>query len=93
MSFSFDFKCVNAATAREVLKTQYCPGPVLAFIEKALEGIAGPVHVRAQGHLYSGDYNMSNCALHVEPIMFTDVATKEAATNARSTVYVSPRAG
>ena len=93
MSFSFDFKCVNATTAREVLKTQNAPEPVVAFVEKALEGIAGPVHVREQGHLYNGDYNMSNCALHVEPITFTDVATKGAATNARSTVYVSPRAG
>ena len=93
MSFSFEFACVNAVTAREVLKAQYCPEPVRAFIDKALEGIASPVHVIASGHLYDNDYNLSNCAITVKPIVYTDVATIDAARKTQGTTYVSPRAG
>lgn len=93
MSFSFDFTCVNAVTAREVLKAQYCPDSIKALINQALDGIVGPVIVRAAGHLCigPGDYNSSNVSITVQPIVYTEVVAPDARKNFQA-LYVAPSA-
>jgi hypothetical protein len=93
MSFSFDFNAINSITALAVLEKQHAPEIVKGFARAALSGITGPVSVRANGHLYNNDYNVSSCTISVAPIVYTDVVENPEKAHGVPTNYISPRAG
>ena len=72
MSFGFEFCTATADEARILLDKQHAPYCVKQFIRDALRATAGPVYVKAFGHLHDGsDYAVSGAQIEVKPIIFT----------------------
>lgn len=72
MSFSFEFYAHGKSHAMVALQAQQAPEIVKVFIISAISGLSehSLLHIKAQGHLMNGDYNVSNCDIRVTPIKF-----------------------
>lgn len=69
MSFSLDFTATQA-DAGTILEQEYAPECVKVFIKAALTAFAPEalVFVKAYGHLYNKDYNISNATIAVQEV-------------------------
>lgn len=70
MSFSFEFSATRK-DAVTLLDKQTAPECVKSFVAQALTGFedVALVHVKAQGHLFNGDYQRSTAAIDVYEIL------------------------
>lgn len=68
MSFSFEF-VASVPDAKKIIEQEHAPHEVKLFIHQALRGckIEGWVHIKANGHLYDGDYQTSTAVISVTP--------------------------
>ena len=69
MSFSFEF-VASVPDAKKIIEQEHAPHEVKLFILQALRGCKteGWVFVKANGHLYDGDYQTSNATISVTPM-------------------------
>lgn len=72
MSFSFNFTAQNRADAVQLLLEAHAPPEVKEFVKTALLAVDDEQAVRVigSGHLFSGDYKVSNCSISVDPITY-----------------------
>lgn len=78
MSFSFDFHAPTDAVSA-LLDThggaKHAPQCVKDFIRQAVSGLPHDiVHVKADGHLFNKDYQVSSCKIEVTPVTVLDKA-------------------
>jgi len=68
MSFSFEF-VATVPDAKKIIEQEHAPHEVKLFIHQALRGcpIEGWVQIKANGHLYDGDYQTSTATISVTP--------------------------
>lgn len=71
MSFSLEFQAASADDAAKILgeETQL-PDSIRAFIVQALQALpdGSGVSIKADGHLFNNDYQVSNATLMVRPV-------------------------
>ena len=69
MSFSFEFTA-TPVDAKKILEQEHAPHEVKLFIRQAMRGCKsdGLVYVKANGHLYDGDYQTSSANITVYPV-------------------------
>jgi hypothetical protein len=79
MSFHVDFIASSPEAVESILPEEHLPDCVRDFIIQALKGCAGsPVSVKAVGHLYNGDYQVSSASIEVRKVnMRTPKVEKE----------------
>lgn len=78
MSFSLEFYAKDPTEAHTLIDQQYAPESVRDFLHCAVSGCPDgePLYVKAFGHLYNGDYNVSSATIQVTPITFTKPVEK-----------------
>jgi Protein of unknown function (DUF1353) len=67
MSFSFEFYAASADDAAKIMAEETVPESVRQFVLAGVKAAKGPVFVKAMGHLYNGDYQVSTAQLEVRP--------------------------
>ena len=71
MSFSIEFVARDAEDADAIMaQEQYVPQTVKDFVRQALKAAKGPVLVKAHGHLFNNDYDVSSATIEVRPLGF-----------------------
>ncbi len=70
MSFSFEFYAANAEDAAKILAREIAPETVKQFLLEGVKAATGPVYVKAMGHLYQADYQISTAQLEVRPFSY-----------------------
>ena len=69
MSFHFDFNAATIEEANAILEEEVMPDGVKAFVKQGLQAFPdSAVHVKAIGHLWNKDYNVSAAEIKVEKI-------------------------
>lgn len=73
MSFSFEFYAKPSDVSgllNNDSSAKIAPECVKEFIQQAITNLpADLVHIKANGHLFKSDYQISNCNISVTPIM------------------------
>lgn len=69
MSFSMDFVAKQADVAK-IIATEHLPPCVAVFINQAVSAFKPDalVSVKAVGHLYNNDHNMSSATINVQEV-------------------------
>lgn len=69
MSFSFEF-VAKQEDAVKIVDQEHAPEYVKAFLQQGLTAFKAEdfVHVKAIGHLYNKDYNVSACDMFVKQL-------------------------
>lgn len=71
MSFNVEFTAASATSAAQIVAEEHLPDSVRTFLAQAISGCAGsPVYVKAVGHLYKNDYQVSTVQIVVSRVDF-----------------------
>lgn len=77
MSFAFEGTFTSVGVALKFISRQHAPAEVIQYIERAVMGLKGAVHIKANGHLFDGpgSYRTSTCGIVVEEVnLISEVA-------------------
>ena len=70
MSFNVEFTA-KVADAKKIVEKEYLPSEVKLFVQAGLRAFADDklVYVKAQGHLFNGDYQRSSADIVVQEVV------------------------
>jgi hypothetical protein len=70
MSFSFEFYATSAEDAARIIAQEIMPDSVRQFVLEGVKAATGPLYVKAWGHLYQADYQISSAQIEVRPFTY-----------------------